>query len=287
MKYILTVSLLSLSSALWAQFGGNQTYGNQRSHQPSPALKCRGTDSTLTVYASVMLQQPAEVFLLTLGVSQEGKTARECMNTINERIGRLSKALQQLGIKNDAVFVDFIAQNKLYDYQLSDKQAEQVEGIEVKKNIIIRLEKYALIDQILLLAAEENIHDIIKLDYLDLNPEKIQQRLYKEALDIAERRKDQYLRTQGRKTRGLPAVSEQFTASFPKDQYEQYRAFESAEVNTYSENYVRKSARKSATFYYESLDHSSFDKIIGLDRPEVGIQYVFFLELHYQLVTSE
>lgn len=288
--WILVAAWLLGSGSVWAQISGNQSFGrDNRSENVLSNENLYGywvTDSTFTVNVKILLQKTADKYVLTLGLNQEAQTPKDCNAKITERINGFLQKLKNIGLKKEAVFVDFIAQNKIYDYVLSENKATQIEkGFELKKNVIVTTNKFADIDKIIELAAEFGIYDVIKVDYINDNVEEIHQNLWAEALKISAKRLENYQKSFLIKTIGNPNISERFLYIFPNQQYKEYTAFESAEFQDYSHNssYAKQIARKNKTFYYDGIDRSSFDKIINAESPEVGIQYILLLKQTYRL----
>ncbi len=194
-----------------------------------------------------------------------------------------------MGIKKENVFVDFISQNKIYNHQIDENSrivTQKTVGFEIKKNIIIEINDYSQIEKIISEASEYQIFDIIKVDYINTDIEKIKQKLIDEAYQILNKKKDDYQKKFDLSYIGDPKGSENFSFVFPKSQYKKYTAFESSEVeNPYYENnnYIKKEERKSTTFYYEGLEYSGFDRIINSENPTIGIQYVMNLSVTYDI----
>lgn len=268
----------------FAQISGNQTYRQNDYENNKGSQNFFSTDSTLNITVKVLLNQNADKFVLTIGVNQEGKTTKDCMTKINERIENLRLKLLTIGIKNENIYVDFISQTKIYDFTMKSNQAEQFEkGFETKKNIIISTQNLNDIEKIITEAAEFEIFDVIKVDYSNDNIESIYNQLFDEAFSLIERKKNKYFTLFKPKIIGEPRANDHFYVTFPKDSYKEYTAYETAEVSKYSSNYTKKTAKKSSTFYYEGMDYSGFDKVINQAQTEVGIQYMLTLSLTYTL----
>lgn len=281
--------------SVYAQIGGNQVYGNHNNNyvnsfnQSIQKTTITSTDSTLNLNARILLNKEADTYLLTVGVNQEAKTAIDCNKMINARIKSLKAALLPLGIKKDDIYVDFISQTKIYDYEIGDKQAEQhAVGYEIKKNINIRMDDIDLIDQLVERSAEQEIFDIIKVEYIDNNIQATYNQMYKEAIVFIKSRKKLFLETSSVElTDASRVLGDNFYAVYPKSQYKRYEAFETSNINVYrahySDDYISKETRKQATYYYEGVPTSGFDKIINASSPRIGIQYVLNLSMVFEI----
>ena len=186
---------------------------------------------------------------------------------------------------------DFISQTKVYDYSIVNNKADEFEkGFEIKKNIIINSRNLSEIENLITLASNYAIYDVIKVDYYNDDVMKIHLDLFEEGLKIGQQKKDIYIETFKKKIVGTPNASEEFSIFFPQSQYKKYQAFESAEIETtYSnqnQNFIKKLARKNTTYYYDGIATNDFDKIINIAKSEIGIQYVISVTVTYKIDTS-
>ncbi|MGE8511144.1 MAG: SIMPL domain-containing protein [Chryseobacterium culicis] len=291
--FLIMASLLSLSKA---QVGGNQIYRDKNNNDYS-ALKNLPdfnnansyftNDSTLVVNVKVLMNKTADRYKLTLGLNEEAATPKIAIENINRRINGFIKKISSMGIRNDDIFVDFISQTKIYDYDINkDTQVttQKMDGFETKKNIIITVNKHSMIEKLISEASDFQIYDVIKVDYISNDIDKIQEDLLKEAYAVFDKKKDNYFKLFKKEIIGSPTATSGFTYIFPKNQYQNYTALESASVTYgYDTRYIKKEERKSKTFYYDGTDYTGFDKVINNSDPEVGIQYIMNLSVKYDL----
>jgi len=291
--FLIMTSLLSLSKA---QVGGNQIYRDKNNYDYSApknlsefnnANSYFTNDSTLVVNVKVLMNKTADRYKLTLGLNEEAATPKIAIENINRRINGFIKRISSMGIKNDDIFVDFISQTKIYDYDINkDTQVtiQKMDGFETKKNIIITVNKHSMIEKLISEASDFQIYDIIKVDYINNDIDKIQEDVLKEAYAVFDKKKDNYFKLFKKEIIGSPTATSGFTYIFPKNQYQNYTALESASVTYgYDTRYIKKEERKSKTFYYDGTDYTGFDKVINNSDPEVGIQYIMNLSVKYDL----
>lgn len=278
----------------YSQISGNQAYGNNynsyNSSDRNKALQSiRTTDSTLVISTRVLMNKEPDFYFVSLGISQEGKTIQEGLDLINGRIDNLTNKLNSIGVKKKDYYVDFVSQAKIYDYKIGEKQAEQFDdGFEIKKNIIIKLNDLDKFDQLIELASEQKIFDIIKVDYRNDDVNSVYSEMYKTSIELIENKKKLYLTTNTQKVFDKQRiVSDNFYSIYPNSQYKKYQAYETSDLNVYtknySANYIKKELRKSTTFYYDGAEISGFDKILNADNPTIGIQYFLELTIVYEI----
>jgi uncharacterized protein YggE len=291
------VTLLLTFSVSQAQISGNQIYGNNsyngnnynQNNLPNNAVVSIN-DNHLTVTVKLLQNKKADGFVITLGLNEEDETVSGCSKKINARIDGFVDKIKSLGIKKENVYIDFISQTKIYDFEVSGLNSEQVDkGFEIKKNIIITTSNVNSLEKLIAQASNFEIHDVIKVDYFNSDTNVIHNALFDEALVLAEAKKIRYMKSFGKRIVGTPNATEEFATVFPETQYKTYQAFETAEIQTNYNNrspYLKKIARKNKTFYYDGISSAGFDKVINPNQTEVGIQYVLTLTMTYKIDTS-
>jgi uncharacterized protein YggE len=295
-NWIIVILLLTFSISQ-AQISGNQIYGNNsyngnnynQGNLPNNAVVSIN-DNHLTVTVKLLQNKKADGFVITLGLNEEDETVSGCSKKINARIDGFLDKIKTLGIKKENVYIDFISQTKIYDFEVSGLNSEQVDkGFEIKKNIIITTSNVNSLEKLIALASDFEIHDVIKVDYFNSDTNAIHNALFDEALVLAEAKKIRYMKSFGKRIVGTPNATEEFATVFPETQYKTYQAFETAEIQTNYNNrspYLKKIARKNKTFYYDGISIAGFDKVINPNQTEVGIQYVLTLTMTYKIDTS-
>ena len=296
LKLIIALLLLNVLSVS-AQISGNQVYGknnynsNNYNQESLPNnSKVSINDNVLSVSVKILLNKKADGFVMTLGLNEEDETVAGCSKKITARITGFVEKMKSLGVKKENVYIDFISQTKIYDFEVNGMNSEQIEkGFEIKKNIIVSTSNVNSLEKIIALASDFEIHDVIKVEYYNNETDAIHNSLFDEALVLAEAKKIRYMKAFGKRIIGTPTATEEFATVFPKTQYNTYQAFETAEIQTNYNNrspYLKKIARKNKTFYYDGISSAGFDKVINPNQTEVGIQYVLTLTMTYKIDTS-
>jgi len=295
-KWIIVMLLVTITMAQ-AQISGNQVYGknnyngNNYNHESLPNnSKVSINDNVLSVSVKILLNKKADGFVMTLGLNEEDETVTGCSKKITARITGFIEKMKSVGVKKENVYIDFISQTKIYDFEVNGMNSEQIEkGFEIKKNIIVTTSNVNSLEKIIALASDFEIHDVIKVEYYNNETDAIHNSLFDEALVLAEAKKIRYMKAFGKRIIGTPTATEEFATVFPKTQYNTYQAFETAEIQTNYNNrspYLKKIARKNKTFYYDGISSAGFDKVINPNQTEVGIQYVMTITMHYKIDTS-
>ncbi len=288
MKKISSLIILILLGAGFAQAqeSGNRNYNAAR-RKPSVnsgvlVTNVNGRDNYF-IEANVAMNMKADAYVAVFGLSQEGTNAAESNAKINLLIAGFSRDLDGLGIKRSDVFVDFITQNKVYDYTTSGSvTTEKLTGFETKKNIAVRYGDREILEKIISAAAKNSIFDLIKVDYVVNDIKAVNARLYEEAVKIIKQKETAYANSFGIKLSPTNLANEKYDAFYPGELYAGYQAYESG--NTYGDYEKRViEKRKTKTFYYEPLDPSDFDSVINQIGIEPMVQFTLYLRMQYEL----
>ena len=148
-KLILGLVFLTLSN-LSAQISGNQVYGNSNynaHNYNAEALPNNSVvainDNVLTVSVKILCNKKADGFVMTLGLNEEDATVAGCSKKINARIAGFIEKIKSEGVKKENVYIDFISQTKIYDFEVNGVNSEQVEkGFEIKRTSSLRYSSY-------------------------------------------------------------------------------------------------------------------------------------------------
>jgi uncharacterized protein YggE len=303
MKRCLFVALVGLAAGAGvcrAQFGGSAVYGQgggkaraeqvERAKRVLSAEELPPSGDSMFVEANVLMNVQADAYVAVFGVVREGETAAECVRKVQAAIDEFTKAVKALGVGDNAIFVDFVAQNRIYGFEVAENVArEKPVGFELKKNVLIRFQDRELLDKLVAAAAGAEIFDLIKVDYVVEHPEDVQQRLMEEAARVVKRKRGRYESLLGIKLEAAGQVyAERSAAYYPAEMYDAYTAFEAESVgaDAYRQRYVVQSARKSRTFYFNGLDADGFDAVVNADVLEPSVQFTLYLKLRYAIAPS-
>jgi hypothetical protein len=70
---------------------------------------------------------------------------------------------------------------------------------------------------------------------------------------------------------------------YPTQLYDSYAAFESEEIHPDRQKYTVKTARKSRTFFFNSLDGNGFDAVVNPVVTEPVVQFTLYLKVKYEV----
>lgn len=293
-KAMLAVCLVLFSvSNLFSQVSGNRIYGNSgyAQNKRAPVLNSGNlrTDNSRTDYAieaSVLFNSKPDSFVAVFGVAGEGADAIASNSKVNAVIENFRASLTRLGIAKDSVYVDFITQNRVYEYEAEAGFAQEtLKGFETKKTVAIKYRSPELVEKLVSAAAEAKIFDLIKVDYIVEDFDSVRERLFDEAAKVIKAKESKYRKAFDANIKSIGLSIEKYDAFYPSNRYENYKAFESGAVTTrysYGKNVLQ--LRKSSTFFYDPVPGAGFDKVLNEIGIEPTVQFTLLLRVDYDLI---
>ena len=139
--FVLILSMFAVATAS-GQEAGNRIYGNtgyyqqKRNSQVNTGMLGNQNEG-YSIEASVLTNLKPDAFVVVFGINDEGSNAATSNEKVNSKITNLTQRLKSLGIDSNDVFIDFITQNRVYDFTVAGTQAtENFTGFETKKRLL-------------------------------------------------------------------------------------------------------------------------------------------------------
>ena len=293
---LVLVSFLLFNTLCHAQVSGNVAFaqggGRARAEQAERAKRLLAdsekppSGTSMFLDAAVLVNVKAEEYVAVFALSQEAETVAECNKKMDATIKDFSAAVKPLGIAGQDVFVDFVAQHKIYGFTIDGKIAkEKLVGFDVKKNISLRYKDKDRLDKILLAAAPLQIYDLVKVDYLVKDHEAVQSKLLEEAARVVKTKAARHEKLLGIKLAQPPQVHVERTSVYqPTEMYDSYAAHEAERVEPIERSkFLIQSLRKDRSFYYNPLTSAGFDAVVNPIISEPVVQYTMYLRLKYEI----
>jgi uncharacterized protein YggE len=290
-------SLVFVSAQGVAQVSGNVGYGQTnaktRAEQEERSLRVLTdeelppSNTSMFVEARVLLNLKADEYVAVFAIAVQGATAQESNDKMDATVKAFRDALRPLRVQDTDIYVDFIAQPKIYGFDLSgDIARERLTGFELKKNVSIRFANRDLIDDLVLAAAKVQIHDLVKVDYIVRNINAVQDSLMGEAAAVIKQKVARNERLLGIRLQAPAQVyAERPAIHYPTDMYDSYVAAEAdAITRPNQQRYTVEQARKGRTFYFNPLDGNGFDKVINPVILEPVVQFTLYLKVKYEVI---
>lgn len=290
-KTFFIVCLLFLFGTIsYPQEGGNQIYGNNGYAQRRQVLTNTGAlqsnrPTGYSIEASVLLNLRPDAFVAVFGVQNDGSSSTESNARVDAKIAGFELSLGSLGVPQTDIFVDFITQNRVYDFAVQGSQAvEKNAGFETKKTIAVRYKGRDLLEKIIAAAASSEIFDLIKVDYIVADFDAVQKRLFDESVGVIKAKEAKYFKAFGTRLEPVGLANEKYNAFYPGERYQRYQAYETGNAYATGGSVLQ---RKSFTFYYEPLSGDDFDKMINPIGVEPLVQFTLYLRMDYDIAKKK
>lgn len=295
-----TLSLLLLISIhpafTFAQETGNRVNQGQQLQQGKdvkrrqPSYPVSTTDSVtseqpnllVTQYqyidAKVLTSLETKEYVAVFGLSQEADKVADANRKLQEQIRGFLQTVASLGVRPEDTYVDFVTQNRVYDYSVKSSAArEKLSGFQIKENLMIRYKDHTLLDKIVPLAAQAGIFDLIKVDYVTDDLSQARARMSQESQKIIKEKEAAYAGL-GIKLTPVSVAVEAFDTFQPAEAYNSYRAFETGTVD---DNYRVVEQRKNSTVYFDALSPGMFDAVLAPIGLEPRVQATYYMRIKY------
>lgn len=293
-KIIFTILLLNLGLIVFGQISGNHVFTDYNSNYNGRELGLPKlntlylNDSSFLVEARIVKNVKADSYVAVFGLSQEATTIGASNNAINERIKKFISSLEKMGIKKTDIYTDLLTQYRVYDFKKTEGNYEEyIKGFELSKNVIIKYDKAEQIEQMLTASSQENIFDLVKVDYIINDISKVYDELFSAAKNVITKKKQQYVDLTDMKLKPTAQIyGENFASFYPADLYKSYKAFTQNYYETYywlRENDTKR-LHKFQTYYYDKINYSGFDKIINPIILEPTIQVALTIQVKYAII---
>jgi len=248
------------------------------------------TPTSMFVEAKVLLNVKADEYVAVFGITHEGETLADCAKKMDTAVKAFVAELKSLGISGDDVAVDFITQNRIYGFEVQgDFLQEKLVGFELKKNVSIHYKDASQLEKLTLAAAEAQVFDLIKVDYIVKDLNRVQDKLMEEAARITKHKIARYEKLLGIKLQAPAQVYAEKTAiHYPTQLYGSYTAqgSEQAPGLDRERKFTVRSVRKTQTFFFNSLDGDGFDVVINPVITEPVVQCTLYLKVKYNVLQA-
>lgn len=297
---VLCCFLISLGSqSLSAQAMGNAGY--KRNVQSTSQAQARQTDPPRTPDPAVNQQffnikihalynRKADAQIAIFNLVQLGKTAGEADSILYNRITGFMESAIRLGVKREDIFVDMISQIPIFEMEVEKKRfskhyTEVPRGIEVQRNLHVRFSDGNMLERLVSIAAQNDIYDLVKVEYRVENPSAIYDSLRSAAIRQLDKTIADYRKLGVDLSEAYRMFAEQKGVVYPFDRYAAYESFSSSSVDALNKRDAVTKVYKPKTIYYDKLPENHFDIVLNASVLEPVVQYTY--SLHMRLDTPQ
>ena len=293
MKRITVLSILTLvflTSQLSAQVAGNLIYNQsnrwQQQNQAYVAPHQAVNPNMVSFKVNALYNVEAESYLAIFHLTQLGNSAREADSLMSEKLDSFQADVMKLGISEENFVYDMLSMVPVYEVEVSKRlfsksYTEVPRGFEIQKNVHIKFTDPRQLDKIVTAAAIHEIYDLVKVDYMVKDIEKIYDSLRERATAQIKKKVEQYKNLGVDLEDEWRGIAESQNVIFPLERYQTYRAFGNVAFERELSNEKLKEARKPTTKFYNKISYKSYDIVIEPETVEPVVQFTYSIELQY------
>lgn len=289
LSFLLFFSLFYFN--LTAQVSGNINYNNQGSGYSSSQMNVQLQNNNfknIQIKVRGLYNEKASQQNAIISMMQVGQTIDEVNNLMDGRINKIRQAVLALS-PDIQFFVDIISFVPMYEYDLEKKPFnkktynEVPSGFEVKKNLHIGYKDSDMIHQIMAICAQNEVYDLVRVDYISEYFEAMQDSLRQQAFDIYKKTLKHYEAILGISlVKKEKTVNDGFNVSYPQERYQSYQAFSKAQLPS-KKGAVLKNEQKNTTLHYMPEFFKNHQFVINPNLVEPVIQMVYELVVNIKL----
>ncbi len=287
---LLFILFIGILAELSGQAAGNQMlentqrYNNLNKNPLANAIITGNNEISLSINALINVKPDA--FVAVFNITQVASTLVEVDNLSSKRINGFKSELKNLGLDTSAIYIDMISLAPVYDIEVSKKlfsetYLEKPAGFELQKNIHITYKKSELLDGIITAAVNNEIYDLIKVDYFINDTKKSYELIRDESIQyISETVKA--IQAVGIELDTVHKIfSENQSATYPASRYSTYTTFSRPSLDaarrrpTISGDDKIVSTPKNTILYYNPIPYDNYDIILNpvVSEPVVQLSY--------------
>jgi uncharacterized protein YggE len=242
-------------------------------------------DNEMIFTVNSLMNVKADSYLAIFNIVQAGKTAKEINSIVNSKIAGFKEEIKSSGISEQDIFTDMISLVPVYNYEVEKKlfsktYTEVPQGFEMQKNVHLKFTDESKLDNIMTAAANNEIYDLIKVEYFVENNDKIYTELREKSIEYMNLKLESFKKLNIQFDTIYHIISEKSAVVYPIDRYRSYQAFTGTSIEAIKSKNVTK-VRKPMTMFYNKLPYHNYDIVINPAILEPVIQFTYSIIVKY------
>ncbi len=283
------------SNSAYANNGYYTTNTRKLTASGTPDFAAKIVAENMMIFeVSGLYNAQADAYTAIFNVVQVAEKAKETDDLMGQRLAKFVTALRGIGLSDSDIFTDMISFIPLYEYKEGEKRifspttyVETPTGFELQKNVHIKFTKGPQLDQIVSLAAQCEIYDLVKVEYFVNDTEKIYNTLREKSIAHL-KKKIVDLSQLGIKFDTIyHVVAENKTATYPAERYQKYQAFSSQSLEAAKKQAVTTRVRKPISMFYNKLPYNDYDIVVNPSILEPAVQFSYNIKIEYIIKESQ
>ena len=249
-------------------------------------------DNEIIFEVKSLMNVEADGYLAVFNLTQVGETATVTNDLLNERLKNFTEAIKKLEIADKDIYVDMIYLIPTFEFEVEKKlfsksYNEVPTGFEMQKNIHISFTDIKMVDNLVTLAAQNEIYDMVKLDFFVNDTEGVYDSLRDKSVDYLNKKLTTYKKLNTNLDEVFHTIRESSSAIYPDTQYSDYNAFVTQSIQAVSKNSGITKIRKPETVAYDQIPYNHFQIVINPNILQPVVQYVYTVQVKYTLPKPE
>jgi hypothetical protein len=214
-----------------AQPNINHDYFVNQSANPSwfsglTAANYNTSNSEIVVNVNILYNAVPSSYMAIFHINQAAEKISELDTLMNRRVEKFINMAKSLGLKRENFYLDMIALVPIYskEKRVFSKTYTQVpKGFEIQKNIHVKYYDPNLLDKLFGMAAQCEIYDLIKVEYLYDSAEIAGQTMRNKAIQCLNTKLANYKKLGINVDTSFKQFTESGNIFFPIDRYQAYK----------------------------------------------------------------
>ena len=264
-----------------ANIAGNAiVYG----HSPKRMQQNLNPNSTLIIDVRALQNVKASSYTAVFNISQIAETAEATKDLMSIKIENIKSELTKIGLKESDIAIDVISFIPVYEVEVTKKlfsktYTEVPKGFELQQNI--QFTKTSQFENILSACANNEVYNLVKVDYFIDNIAEVYQNLQTQLLALIKNKKEYYSVLGFDLKEYNVLMADQKYCYFPKDFYNHYQAFNSISFEALKQKRGVTTVKKQTSYYYQPLTYENYDIVVNPSVLEPVVQVGMEIKLHY------
>jgi len=301
--YILAVFLTVISLCeVKAQSGGNLIYEQNNRYKQNAnynedaekvwdfrednSRPIVSNDREMIFTVNALMNVKADSYLAIFNIVQTGKTAKEANDIMTQKIDGFKKNAMAYGIVTQDIYTDMISLVPVYELTTEKKlfsttYTEVPSGFEMQKNLHIRFTDESKLDLILTAAAENEIYDLIKVEYFVNDNDKKYAELRAKSIAFMKAKLLDFKQLGIELDTVYHIVNEKSSVAYPIDRYRSYQASTGTSIEALQKNATITTVKKPTSMFYNKLPYHKYDIVVSPAILEPAVQFTYSITLKY------
>jgi hypothetical protein len=227
-------------------------------------------------------------YMAIFHINQAGKKISDLDTMMNKRVGKFIELAKSIGLTKENFYIDMIALVPIF--REDKRNNTKPKGFEIQKNIHVKYSEPGQLDKLFSMAAQCEIYDLIKVEYLYSESEKVGAEMHAKALQMLQRKIDHYKKIGVTVDTAVRTISEAGNVFFPIDKYTSYQPLSVNSLEEEDKPGTEQELMKTkvgminrTTVFYNPTDLSGFDAVVNANPLEPPIQFTYTLQVRYRM----